>query len=120
MKKYFGIYLVLISIYVNGESFQQLFKNLSNKKISRDSEYYKKSNILQCVNICKKTPGCQIFNFNSKKHLCQLIDQKIDGNYENAVKVDFWEVYVEIDEVSQSKNCLQIAVEFKLVFLCQY
>ena len=100
MKKYFGIYLVLIGIYVNGESFKQLFKKLGNRKISSYSEYYKKSNIFQCVNTCKKTADCKIVNFNSKKHLCQLIDQNIDGNYENAVEVDSWEVYMKTDQVS--------------------
>ena len=100
MTKYFGISLVLLCIYVNAESFKQFFKNIGNKKISSDSEYYKKSNIFQCLNTCKKIPGCKIVNFNTKKHLCQLIDQNIDGNYENAVEVDSWEVYMKTDEVS--------------------
>ena len=120
MKKYFGISLVLLCIFGNAESFNQYFKKLSNKKISSDSEYFKKSNIFQCENTCKKTTGCKIFNFNSKKHLCQLIDQNIDGNYENATEVDSWEVYIKTDEVSWSKNCLQMTVKFKQVFLRQY
>ena len=75
-------------------------KNFAIKKISSDSEYYKKSNIFQCVNTCKKTSGCKIVNFNSTKHLCQLIDQSIDANHENAVDVDSWEVYMKTDEAS--------------------
>ena len=50
MKKYFGISLVLLCIFGNAESFKQYFKKLSNKKISSDSEYFKKSNIFQCEN----------------------------------------------------------------------
>ena len=92
MTKYFGISIVLLCISVNAESFKQFFKKLGDKKILSDSEYYKKTNIFQCVNTCKRKPGCKIVNFNSKKHLCQLIDQDIDGNYENAVEVDSWEV----------------------------
>ena len=105
MKKCVGISLVLLSIYVNADSFKAFFRKLGNKKILSDSEYYKKFTIFQCVNTCKKTPGCKIFNYNPKKHLCQLTDQNIDGNCENAVKKDSWEVYMEIDEVSKFKNC---------------
>ena len=36
----------------------------------------------------------------SGEHICQLTDQNVDGKYENAVKVDTWEVYMKIDEVS--------------------
>ena len=100
MKKYFGLSLVLLCINVNAESFKQFFKKLGNNKISSDSEYYKKSSIFQCVHTCKKTTGCKTVNFNSKEHLCQLIDQNIDANYEDAVEVDSWEVYMKIDEVS--------------------
>ena len=100
MKKFFGVYLVLLCGYVNAESFNQFFKKLENKKISSDFKYYERSNIFQCFNSCKKTSGCKIFNFNSKEHICQLTDQNVDGKYENAVKVDTWEVYMKIDEVS--------------------
>ena len=100
MKKFFGVYLVLLCGYVNAESFNQFFKKLENKKISSDFKYYERSNIFQCFNGCKKTSGCKIFNFSSKEHICQLTDQNVDGKYENAVKVDTWKVYMKIDEVS--------------------
>ena len=100
MKKCVGIYLVLLCRYVNAESFKQFFKKLDNNKISSDSKYYEKSNLFQCFNYCKKAPGCRIFNVNSKKHICQLIDKNINGNYENAAKVDSWEIYMKINEVS--------------------
>ena len=100
MKKFFGVYLVLLCGYVNAESFNQFFKKLENKKISSDFKYYERFNIFQYFNSCKKTSGCKIFNFNSKEHICQLTDQNVDGKYENAVKVDTWEVYMKIDEVS--------------------
>ena len=100
MNIYFGVFLVLLCIYVNAESFKHFFKKLRNKKISSNSEYYEKSNIFQCVNTCKETSGCKIVNFNFKKHLCQLIYQSIDANYQNTVELDLWEVYIKTDEVS--------------------
>ena len=100
MKKYVGIYLVLLCIYINAESVKQFFKKLGNKKVSSDSKYHEKSNIFECFNYSKKTPGCEIFNVNSKKHIFQLTDQNINANYENAVEVDTWEVYMKIAEVS--------------------
>ena len=100
MKKYIGVYLFLLCRSVNAESFKQFFKKIENKKFSGDSKYYEKSNNFQCFNTCKKTPVCKIFNVNSKKHVCQLTEQNVNGNYEDAVNVDGWEVYMRIDEVS--------------------
>ena len=100
MKKFFGVYLVLLCRYVNAESFNQFFEKLDKEKISSHSKYYEKLSIFQCFNNCKKTSGCKIFNVNSKRHIRQLTDQNIDENYENAVAVDTWEVYMKIDEVS--------------------
>ena len=91
MEKYFVIHLVLLCVYAHAEILKQLFKNVSNKKISIDSVYYEKSNIFQCFNNCKKVRGCKIFNFNSKKQLCQLADQRIDRNFD-AVKANAWQV----------------------------
>ena len=71
-------------------------KNLAIKKYQVIPSTTKNSNIFQCVNICKKTSGCKIVNFDSKRHLCQLTD----ANYEDAVEVDSWEVYIKADEVS--------------------
>ena len=92
MEKYFVTHLVLLCLYAHAETLKQLFKKVSNKKISSDSVYYEKSNIFQCFNNCKKVRGCKIFNFNSKKQLCQLAHQNIDRNFENAVKADAWQV----------------------------
>ena len=100
MEKYFVLHLVLLCVYVHAETLKQLFKKVGNKKVSSDSVYYEKSNIFQCFNNCKKVRGCKIFNFNSKKQLCQLTDQNIDGNYDDAVKADSWEIYIKIDDVS--------------------
>ena len=100
MEKYFVMHLAILCVYVHAQTLKQLFKKVGNKKVSSDSVYYEKSNIFQCFNNCKKMHRCKIFNFNSKKQLCQLTDQNIDGSYENAVKADAWEVYIQIDDVS--------------------
>ena len=74
MKKFFGVYLVLLCRYVNAESFNQFFEKLDKEKISSHSKCYEKLSIFQCFNNCKKTPGCKIFNVNSRRHICQLTD----------------------------------------------
>ena len=100
MEKYLLMHLVLFSLYVHAEILKGFFKKVGNKNMPSDSVYYAKSNLFQCFNRCKKVHGCKIFNFNSKKQLCQLTDQNIDRNYENAVKADAWEVYIRTDDVS--------------------
>ena len=54
MKKCVGISLVLLSIYVNADSFKAFFRKLGNKKILSDSEYYKKFTIVNVLILVKK------------------------------------------------------------------
>ena len=100
MENYFVMHLVFLYVYVHAETLKQLLQKVGNKKIPSDSVHYKQCNVFQCFNNCKKVRGCKIFNFNSKKELCQLTVGNIDGYYENFVQADGWEVYVKIDDVS--------------------
>ena len=82
----------------------KFYKKLANKKITSDSEYHKKANLVQCDNYCKKKHGCKIFNYNTKLQTCQLIDRDTNQNYDDAVVSSGWEVYIPIMDQVMTYN----------------
>ena len=96
MKKYVPLILVALFGCVAVESFKQRFRILPNKKISSNLEYHKNFNIFKCINKCRKESDCKIFNYNSRRRICQLTDQKIDEDHQEVTENCDWKVYIPI------------------------
>ena len=96
MKKYLPLILVALFGWVVVESFKQRFRILPNKKFASNSEYYENFNIFKCIHKCRKETDCKIFNYNSKQRICQITDERIDVDHQEATENHGWKVYIPI------------------------
>ena len=77
------------------ETLKNNFKKLLNKKVASTGSYHHNANLFQCYNKCKKTDGCQIFNYNNPLQICQLTD-KASGQEIQETNNNGWGSYIPV------------------------
>ena len=121
MKKYISLILVALLGWLVVESFKQRFRILPNKKFTSNLEYYENFNIFKCISKCRKEADCKIFNYNSKQRICQLTNQRIDVDHQEATESHGWKVYIPIMNQVNCQNVLSIywSLTFEKEFLLE-
>ena len=82
---------------LTSETLKNNFKKLLNKKVTSTESYHYNTNLFQCHNNCKKTDGCQIFNYNTPLQICQLTDT-VPGPGIQGTNSNGWDSYIPVQK----------------------